>query len=226
MMGSMPKQPVTPEHHTGAAPDTSADGRVPASPSSEPSEHPSGLTIIASKIAPASVGRPILTRPRLVGWLDQQREARVILVSAEAGYGKSTLLTDYSLRSDAACVWYRMETSDADWITFLSYMVAALRDVVPDFGRQTEALLRHVAAMGSSRELALAQFLADLGGLGSTDLVVILDDYHLAGGADDVRLIMSRFWSERRPACASSWPDAAGPTLRSDGSLPRDGWQN
>ena len=59
-------------------------------------------------------------------------------------------------------VWYRLERSDGDWITFLSYLVAALRDIWPDFGRPTEALLRNVAAMGSSREVVLAQFLADL----------------------------------------------------------------
>ena len=64
------------------------------------------------------------------------------------------------------CVWYRLESSDAEWLTFLSYLVATMRQVDPGFGRQTEALLRHVAAMGSSREMVCRQFLAELGSLG------------------------------------------------------------
>ena len=77
--------------------------------------------------------------------------------------------------------------------------MAGIRELIADFGRPTEALLRHVAAMGSSRELVLAQFLADLGSLGSSDLTVILDDYHLVGDSEDVRLIVSRLL-ERAPA--------------------------
>jgi ATP/maltotriose-dependent transcriptional regulator MalT len=166
---------------------------------SESGADPSGLAIIASKIAPEGVRRPVLTRARLVGWLEQQKNARVVLILAEAGYGKSTLLGDFARRSATPVVWYRIETSDGDWITFLSYLVAALRSVISDFGRSTEALLRHVAAMGSSRELVLSQFLADLGAVGSSQLVVILDDYHLVGESEDVRLIMGRVL-ERAPA--------------------------
>jgi hypothetical protein len=105
----MSEQPVTSEQHTGASVADPTIGQGEAARSSEHGDHPSGLTIIASKIATASANRPILTRPRLVGWLDQQREARLILVSAEAGYGKTTLLDDFSLRSDTTCLWYRME---------------------------------------------------------------------------------------------------------------------
>ena len=120
----------------------------------------------------------MLPRPRLVDWFDQQAQARLLLVSAEAGYGKSTLLNDFALHTRDTCVWYRMETSDGDWITFLSHMVAAFREVSPGFGRSTEALLRHVAAMGSSREVVLAQFLADLDAVEIDRVAVILDDYH------------------------------------------------
>ena len=95
-------------------------------------------------------------------------------------------------------VWYRLERSDGDWITFLSYLVAALRDIWPDFGQPTEALLRNVAAMGSTQEVVLAQFLADLSMAESGRVAVILDDYHLVGESPDVRMIMSRML-ERAP---------------------------
>ncbi|MEA2026174.1 MAG: hypothetical protein U9O18_05745, partial [Chloroflexota bacterium] len=180
----MPDTQVTTEHPDSTSPDT--PGRVDSAPAlpGESNVHPSGLAIIASKISPATPGRPVLERPRLIDWFGQQARARLILVSAEAGYGKSTLFNDFALETTDRCAWYRIETSDGDWITFLSHMVAAFREVSPGFGRSTEALLRHVAAMGSSREVVLAQFLADLGAIDTGRVAVILDDYHFVEGSD------------------------------------------
>ncbi len=192
----MPYQPMTPERNL-------ASGEVPESTSaprrhSPPQEHPSGFAIIGSKIGPAAPARSILARPRLVDWFGQHAHARLVLVSAEAGYGKTTLLAEFANHTRDRVVWYRLERSDGDWITFLSYLVAALRDIWPSFGRPTEALLRNVAAMGSSREVVLAQFLADLSSADAGRVAVILDDYHLVEASPDVRMIVSRML-ERAP---------------------------
>ena len=130
-------------------------------------DHPSGLAIIASKIAPEPQGRTTLTRERLVGWLEQQDDARVV---ARLGGGRLRQVhAPRRVRSSeraVPCVWYRMEV--------LRWRLAdvpelhgrhASRRSIPASARQTEALLRHVAAMGSSRELVVAQFLAELGDL-------------------------------------------------------------
>ncbi len=131
-------------------------------------------------------------------WFGQHADARLILINADAGYGKTTLLGEFANYTRDRVVWYRLERSDGDWITFLSYLTAALRDVWPEFGRPTEALLRNVAAMGSSREVVLAQFLADLGSANTERVAVILDDYHLVEASPDVRMIVSRML-ERAP---------------------------
>ena len=85
---------------------------VPVARAVGPELHRSGLAIIASKISPAAPAPSTLSRPRLVEWFARQSQARLILVSAEAGYGKSTLLNDFDLQTRDACAWYRMETSD------------------------------------------------------------------------------------------------------------------
>ncbi len=195
----MPSQPLTPESTTQAHLEATAPSNGAVDRTGDAVGHPSGLAIIVSKISPAVESRLTLTRARLVSWLEHQAQARLVLITAEAGYGKSTLLNDFARRSDLTCVWYRLESSDGDWITFLSYMVATLREAVPGFGRPTEALLRNVAAMGSSREVVLSQFLSDLGEVGTREILVILDDYHLVSESVDVRMIMSRLL-ERAPA--------------------------
>jgi LuxR family maltose regulon positive regulatory protein len=105
----MPKRPVTSEQPPGVSATILPRnlGGPAAGVSGE--GHPSGLAIIASKIAPEPPGRGTLTRERLVGWLEQQASARVVVLSAEAGYGKSTLLGEFARRSAVPCVWYRME---------------------------------------------------------------------------------------------------------------------
>ena len=188
--GAMPNSQVSPERPP-VPEDSPRRGHEP-SRLSPPEPHASGLTIIGSKIGAAAPQRSILARPRLVDWFDQHARARLIVLSAEAGYGKTTLLNEFASYTRDRVVWYRLERSDGDWITFLSYVVAALRDIWPEFGRSTEALLRNVAAMGSTREVVLAQFLSDLSSAEGGRVALILDDYHLVDQAPDVRMIVSR----------------------------------
>ena len=171
---AMTKQSVTSERPS--APPEAPSSTQARTGLNSPEPHPSGFAIIGSKIGPAAPARSILARPRLVDWFEQHARARLFVLSAEAGYGKTTLLGEFANHTRDRVVWYRLERSDGDWITFLSYLVAALRDVWPEFGKSTEALLRNVAAMGSSREVVLGQFLADLSSAEAGRVAVILDD--------------------------------------------------
>ena len=121
-----------------------------------------------------------------------------MLVSAEAGYGKSTLLNGFALHTSDHCVWYRMETSDGDWITFLSYMVAAFRRVPPTSGGRPRHCCDMSPRWARPERSCIAQFLADLGSLDVGRVAVILDDYHFVEASSDVRMILSRML-ERAP---------------------------
>ena len=81
-------------------------------------------------IQPAKVQGPLLrdetlARHRLLDWLAAKIHHRVILVLADAGYGKTTLLADFSRRTRVRTLWYRLDDDDRDWISFLSHLVAA-----------------------------------------------------------------------------------------------------
>ena len=98
-------------------------------------------------IQPAKVQRPTLrdetlARDRLLDWLAAKIHHRVILVLADAGYGKTTLLADFSRRTRLRTLWYRLDEDDRDWISFLSHLVAAGREhdpgVRPDDRRVAE----------------------------------------------------------------------------------------
>src|SRR5215831_8685003 len=68
-----------------------------------------------------------VNRARLLALLDAEPSAGLILVSAPAGYGKTTLLTAWShARAEASVAWYALDPSDNEPLTFGSYLVASL----------------------------------------------------------------------------------------------------
>jgi len=101
------------------------------------SEYP----IQVSKVQPPPLRDETLARDRLLDWLAVKVHHRVILVLADAGYGKTTLLADFSRRTRIRTLWYRLDHEDRDWISFLSHLVAAGREHDPGFAPKTAALL-------------------------------------------------------------------------------------
>ncbi len=145
-------------------------------------------------IQPAKVQRPplrdeTLARDRLLDWLAAKIHHRVILVLADAGYGKTTLLADFSQRTRLRTLWYRLDDEDRDWISFLSHLVAAGREHDPEFAPTTGAMLSDLATGGPTREAATDVFLRELPKIAEHGAVLILDDFHLVDESPDVRII-------------------------------------
>lgn len=74
---------------------------------------------------------------------------KLVLLQAPAGYGKTTLLTDFAQHTDFPCCWYFLDHTDSDRITFLTVLLMSIRQRFPDFGRDLDALLT-----GSASEYA------------------------------------------------------------------------
>ena len=94
-----------------------------------------------AKVQPPSLRDETLMRERLLSWLNAKIHDRVILVLADAGYGKTTLLADFARRTRLRTLWYRLEEDDRDWIAFLNHLVAAGREHDPEFASTTAAML-------------------------------------------------------------------------------------
>ncbi len=118
--------------------------------------------ISRTKISPAPVRPETLHRERLLDWLDRHTRRRLTFVVANAGYGKTTLLADFSERLRPRSIWFRLDHTDGDWVTFLNYMAAAIQTVAPDFGRATYSLFTQVAVAKPSLEAAIGAFMVDI----------------------------------------------------------------
>jgi len=126
--------------------------------------------------------RDLVPRPRLAERLDRGSASKLMLVSAPAGFGKSTLLTEWLAARPAApadqrmAAWLSLDRGDSDPASFWTYVIAALRTAAPGVGESALALLQ--APRPSPIETVLTALLNDLGGIAS-DIVLVLDDYHV-----------------------------------------------
>ncbi|MFL5719595.1 MAG: hypothetical protein ACJ778_03850, partial [Chloroflexota bacterium] len=178
-------------------------------------------------IQPAKVQVPLLrdetlARHRLLDWLAAKVHHRVILVLADAGYGKTTLLADFSRRTRARTLWYRLDEDDRDWISFLSHLVAAGRVHDPGFAPNTASLLGDLALGAPSCEAATEVFIRELSAIATQGALLILDDFHLVDESPDIRQIVREivtaaperlaivFASRRMPAVPLARLRAAG----------------
>ncbi len=126
--------------------------------------------------------RALVPRPRLSERLDRGAASKLMLVSAPAGFGKTTLLTEWLATGPAApadqrlAAWLSLDPGDNDPASFWTYVIAALRTVAPGVGESALALL--CAPGPPPIEAVLTVLLNDLGA-STADIVLVLDDYHV-----------------------------------------------
>ena len=119
----------------------------------------------------------LVERPRLTDRLAEATLPSLTLVAAPAGFGKTTLLAEW-LSPDGPeghpTAWLSLDPGDNDPTLFWTYVVTALRSIVPDVGDGALSLLRDAQPL----ESVVASLLNDLAALGD-DVVLVLDDYHV-----------------------------------------------
>jgi LuxR family transcriptional regulator, maltose regulon positive regulatory protein len=135
--------------------------------------HPPAL--LATKLhAPAPRGDRV-SRPRLLARLDSGAERALSLVSAPAGFGKSTLVSDWLRASGRPAGWLSLDSGDGELRRFLSYLAAALERPLPGAGRSLAAVL--AAPVLPEPEALLTPLLNAL--WEREPCVLVLDDYHV-----------------------------------------------
>ncbi|MFN2136421.1 MAG: tetratricopeptide repeat protein, partial [Candidatus Promineifilaceae bacterium] len=103
--------------------------------------------------------------------------ARLILVCAPAGYGKTTLVSAWLAKSEAVqSAWLSLDEADNDPVRFLAYLIAALQVCVPGAGAAAGRLLQF--PQPAAAEAALTLLINDISSSGQP-IVIVLEDYHV-----------------------------------------------
>jgi LuxR family maltose regulon positive regulatory protein len=131
--------------------------------------------------------RGLVPRPRLRERLDRGATSTLMLVSAPAGFGKSTLLAEWLAAGPAAptdersAAWLSLDPGDNNPVAFWTYVIAALRTMAPGVGASALALLQETEP--APIETVLTTLLNDLADVDG-DMVLVLDDYHVIDAHD------------------------------------------
>src|SRR5215207_7973708 len=123
-------------------------------------------------------------RPRLTGRLNEGLHRKLTLISAPAGFGKTTLLSEWVAGCEKPAAWLSLDESDNDPSRFLAYLVAALQTIAPDIGEGVLGVLR--SPQPPPTESILTALLNEISAV-EDDFVLVLDDYHVldAKAVDD-----------------------------------------
>lgn len=153
----------------------------------------------AAKVALPSRSRRLLHRSRLVDFLHDHIDCRLVIVSAPTGYGKTSLLIDFAYETPSPVCWYSLEPLDHDPQVFLEDLIASIQTRFPAVGERAQKAL----ASGTTTE----NFDAVIGALANeiqknitSRFVIAFDDYHQVADADGINrlinLLLARFPSK------------------------------
>lgn len=132
-------------------------------------------SILTTKLyAPPSRANAV-RRPRLMNLLNASAHSRLTLVSAPAGFGKTTLVSDWSLNAGKPVAWLSLDEQDASLPRFLVYLVTALQSIGIPVGQGVLAALQ--APHPPPLEIILTALINELDGH-TTPFTLVLDDYH------------------------------------------------
>src|SRR5438034_8622882 len=132
--------------------------------------------ILATKLYLPPLRPNVVSRPRLIERLNEGLHRNLILIAAPAGFGKTTLVSEWLAGGARPTAWLSLDDQDNDLTRFLTYLVAALRTIAPTLGEGVLGALQ--SPQPPPPEAMLTALLNDLTTI-SDHLVLVLDDYHV-----------------------------------------------
>lgn len=151
-------------------------------------------TLVQTKLYIPPLRPNLVPRPHLFDKINAGLSGKLTLVSAPAGFGKSTLLSHWISQSEINFCWVTLEEKDNDIIRFLAYFIAALQTIDVAVGDQLLSLFH-----SSQQEQVEAVLVPLINQVAQTKnrFALVLDDYHLIE-SQDIHHGLS-FWLEHQP---------------------------
>jgi ATP/maltotriose-dependent transcriptional regulator MalT len=133
------------------------------------------MPILTTKLYIPPLRSRIVLRPHLIERLNAGLHHKLTLISAPAGFGKTTLVSEWVASCGRPAAWLSLDERDNESTRFLMYLVAALQMVAPNIGAEVVDLLQ--SPQQPPNESILTALFNEITAL-PDDFILILDDYH------------------------------------------------
>ncbi len=136
--------------------------------------------ILLTKLFVPPIRPNLVPRPQLVKQLNQKLNlgSKITLLSAPAGFGKTSLVSIWLQDSDFQIAWLSLDKDDNDQARFIAYLVAALQKADGEIGKSVHLMLG--SSLKPGMEMLISALINDISNQGDqSQIVLVLDDYHL-----------------------------------------------
>jgi len=117
----------------------------------------------------------VVTRPRLIERLNEGLHHKLTLISAPAGFGKTTLISEWVADCEQPVAWLSLDEADSDPTRFLSYFIVVLQTIAANIGEGALGALQ--LPQPTLSEPVLTSLLNEVAAV-SENFIIVLDDYH------------------------------------------------
>ncbi|MEP6680169.1 MAG: BTAD domain-containing putative transcriptional regulator [Chloroflexota bacterium] len=178
------------------------------------SEIQNSYPLIHNKVTSPHYVTPTLRRARLLDWLIENSGCRALVLAADAGYGKTTLLWQWEREADFPCYWYKLDRNDRDWTLHVRYLIEAINQRHPGFGRKTSSMLRQLGGPASSRPGVAAFLLGEMHERLTEPCTFIIDDWQFVNSVTEVRGLWNQILRDAPPTCRFVFASRVRPRLQ------------
>ena len=135
----------------------------------------------------------ILSRGRLNDLFNELLDHKLIVVTAPAGYGKTSLLVDIAHQHELPFCWLSLDSLDQDMQRFATHYIASIERRFPEFGEQSKTAIQAIGRGGFSLDRLVTTIANNIYQSIREHFVIVLDDYHLVDENEQINAFVNRF---------------------------------
>jgi len=133
-------------------------------------------TLLSTKLHIPAHRPGLVPRPHLIERLEAGLRGKLTLVSAPAGFGKTTALSEWVRYRDQSVAWLSLDKNDNELLGFLTYLIAALQRIDGDIGVDIQSVLEE--SLSPQFDILLTRLVSEIECI-QDKFIAVLDDYHL-----------------------------------------------